>query len=115
MSSSMWDLIHAQLFRAMDVVEEEIVPNVLERTNLVSELEVRFRRGDEQHGGEWQDWEPDKFIENIREEIYDAVLYCAMDFVRREAARKYGDNHASYNEATLLSCEEKQTGIGGAG
>lgn len=98
----------------MDIVEEEIVPMVLERVYLFKELEQRFQRGNEQHGGEWQDWEPDKFVENIREEIYDAVLYCAMNLVRIEAARKYGDKSASYNEATLLSCEEKQTETGAA-
>lgn len=109
MSSDMWDKIHTQLPRAMDMVEEAVIPEVFNTTWLYKELEERYRRGEQEHGGEWLNWKPMAFVDNIREEVYDMILYCAMNLARKEEARKYGDISLSYNEAKLLSCEEKQT------
>ena len=114
MSSDMWRKIFLQLPHAMDMVEETIVTEVVNQITIYDKLEDRFRKGDELHKGEWQDWNPEKFVENIKEEVYDMIIYCAMNLVRKEEARKYGDSRMSYNEAKLKACEEKQTETGDA-
>ena len=114
MSSDMWDKIHTQLPRAMDMVEEFVIPEVFGTNWLYQALEERYRAGDKEHDGEWKNWKPDAFVDNIREEVYDMILYCAMNLVRKDEARRYGDITLSYNEAKLLSCEEKLTETGDA-
>lgn len=110
----MWQKIFTKLPRAMDMVEEFVLPEVFAQNWIYKDLEERFRKGNEQHKGEWQNWKPDAFVDNIREEVYDMILYCAMNLVRQEEARKYGNISLSYNEAKLLSCEEKLTETGDA-
>jgi len=109
MSSDMWSKIHTQLPRAMDMVEEAVIPTVFNSVWLYQELQERYSKGEAEHGGEWLDWKNEAFVDNIREEVLDMILYCAMNLARKEESRKYGDTALSYNEAKLLSCEEKLT------
>lgn len=109
MSSDMWDQIFTKLPKAIDAVEEMLLPSILQQTYLYKELEERYRKGDALHQGEWKDWNPDTFIENIREEVYDMIIYCAMNLVRAEMTKKYGSPGMSYNQAKLLSCNESTT------
>lgn len=89
---------------------------VLIRENLNLELMERYDIGSEQHDHEWLNWDEELFMENYKEEVYDMILYTAMNIVRTEMARKYGGNSStSYNEARLLSCEESKTDIDGVG
>lgn len=99
MSSNMWDQIEIKLPIAIQQVCDDLVGEALSVDGLTSILRERYTRGSEEHGGEWLDWESPMFWENIKEEIHDAVLYRAMDLVRHEQARKYGDLNASYNQA----------------
>ena len=86
---------------------------VLLRENINSELMQRYDTGSEEHDHEWLNWGEDLFIKNYREEVYDMILYTAMNIVRRDMARKYGGNATtSYNRAKLLSCEERETETG---
>ena len=83
---------------------------ILIRDNLHLELMERYDIGSEEHDHEWLNWDEDLFMENYKEEVYDMILYTAMNIVRTEMARKYGGNSStSYNQATLLSCEESKT------
>jgi hypothetical protein len=91
------------------------IHSVLTRENLNLELIERYDIGSEEHDHEWLNWDEDLFMENYKEEVYDMILYTAMNIVRTEMARKYGGNSStSYNEARLLSCEESKTDTGDA-
>lgn len=108
-NSDMWDKILLRVPEAMKMVQELVLPTVLDQSDIYIQLENKFRRGDETHNGEWKDWAPEKFVENIKEEIYDMIIYCAMDLARLEETRKYGKLGASYNQAKMSACEEKRT------
>ena len=84
--------------------------HVLMRDNLNAELMQRYDIGSEEHDHEWLNWGEDLFIKNYKEEVYDMILYTAMNIVRSEMSRRYGGNAStSYNRAKLLSCEESAT------
>jgi len=84
--------------------------------NINDKIMERYDEGSEEHDHDWLNWGHELFDKNYKEEIYDMILYTAMNIVRREMARKYGGNSStSYNEARLLSCEESKTDIDGVG
>ena len=92
------------------------IHHVLTRENLTLELMERYDIGSEEHDHEWLNWDEDLFMENYKEEVYDMILYTAMNIVRTEMARRYGGNSStSYNEARLLSCDESKTDTDGEG
>ena len=101
---------------ALDAAKQEAqkqIHYILIRENLTQELMERYDIGSELHDHEWLNWDKDLFMENYKEEVYDMILYTAMNIVRTETARKYGgDSSTSYNQARLLSCEESKTETG---
>jgi hypothetical protein len=108
--------VRTMVLHALDAAKQEAqkqIHYILIRDNLHLELMERYDIGSAQHDHEWLNWNKDLFMENYKEEVYDMILYTAMNIVRTETARKYGgDSSTSYNQATLLSCEESVTEIG---
>jgi len=100
MSSSMWNQIEIKIPKAIEQVFNDLLAEALSEDGLTETLRKRYEEGSKQHGGEWLDWERVIFWENLREEAYDMVLYQAMNLVRHDHARRYGDSNVSYNQAT---------------
>jgi len=100
MSSSMWDQIEIKIPKAIEQVFNDLLAEALSGDGLTETLRKRYEKGSEEHGGEWLDWERGIFFENLREEAFDMVLYQAMNLVRHDHARRYGDFNVSYNQAT---------------
>ncbi len=91
MSSNMWDQIELRLTNAMDAVKHLVVESALfEEEDIYETLRLRYEAGSAEHNDEWYNWEMPVFWENIKEEIFDMVLYTAMNMVRNDEARKYG-------------------------
>ena len=98
-SSSMWDQIELKIPKAIEQVFNDLLAEALTENGLTEILRNRYEKGSEEHGGEWLDWERPVFWENFKEEAHDLVLYQAMNLVRHDHARKYGDLTVSYNQA----------------
>ena len=99
MSSEIWEEIDKHIEKSIKEVVEFHIWDTLRADTLRGVLKARYEKGSEEHNGEWLDWHPDKFLENMREEAYDMVLYLAMNKARYDFARRYTDQDASWNEA----------------
>ena len=99
MSSEIWEEIDKHIEKSIKEVVEFHIWDILRADTLRGVLKARYEKGTEEHNGEWLDWHPDNFLENMREEAYDMVLYLAMNKARYDFARRYTDPDASWNEA----------------
>lgn len=117
-SSEMWPKVELQIDSAINIVKDNLVSAALfEEDDIVAVLEARYKAGSLEHNDEWYEWEMPVFWENIKEEIFDMVLYTAMNRVRAEEARKYGQpDKTSLNDswayrASLGTCSDANTTV----
>lgn len=82
-----WNKIEHQLANGLEDLYEELL--ILWNSKMynagwdefISECRERYEQGRKQHkdeGSTWEKWSDKDFADNIREEIIDAVIYCAQ-------------------------------------
>jgi hypothetical protein len=44
----------------------------------LEDAKAKYERGNAEHNDSWVDWDEDRFVQECRDEILDAVIYLAM-------------------------------------
>ena len=92
---SEWDMIEARIPEALDWLFSTFVlawNNQMdvdeEWDKLVADAKARYEKGRAQHAeseSTWEGWSEKQFGDNIREELLDAIIYCAMMLEKQRA------------------------------
>lgn len=86
----MWTKIGLEIPKAKERMMQQILEVIASET-FYNDLRSRYAKGSDEHDNEWLAWPGSSFESNAIEEILDCILYHAMNIVREDHVRRYGN------------------------
>lgn len=71
-------MLGKEIVSLVSMILDESEESERKTSEFLDQAKAKYERGNAEHNDAWADWDQERFVQECRDEILDAVIYLAM-------------------------------------